>query len=154
MKKVYPFLFLCLLSFGCSKDFLKDYNDRIEGSWRLVDVDRRGIGGNTGRLIFQDGTFTFSPGGSLHYVNGAGVVYDGNWDIRKVWRRDRCDTDETGYYNCDDRRVRMLSVVAVDFATQEIKSENFDEMLFTGTDRFKAYIYSGAHTYIFHFRRQ
>ena len=141
MKKLYPFLVCSLfLAAGCSKDFLKSYEDRIEGTWQLVDVDRQGFGGSISNLPFQDGEFTFSEGGGFTYTNGAGNVYKGSWDIDRDWIR-------------DDERIRSLSIVAVDFNSQEVRSENFDEMRFTGTNRFNAYIYSGAHTYVFRFRR-
>jgi hypothetical protein len=153
MKKLYPLILVCVLSTACSKDFLKSYEDRIEGTWRLVDVDRRGIGGSIDNLPFQDGEFVFSEGGGLKYTNNAGTVYQGSWDISREWRDNGCYTDNNGNYNCDDREVKTLSIVAVDFATQQIRSENFEEMEFTGTNRFNAYIYSGLHTYVFRFRR-
>lgn len=147
MKKLYSlpvFLLICFLVTGCSKDFLKRYEERVEGGvWRLVDVDRNGLGGNSSRLPFTDGEFTFLDNGSLRYVNQYGTVYTGTWDIRREWRSD----------GSDDRDVKALHITAVDFTGQDIRSEYFHEMVFTGTDRFKAYIYSGFHTYVFRFRR-
>ena len=47
MNKHYTLILLLAFSLAaCSKDFLKPYEDRIEGgTWELHDVDRRGIGG-------------------------------------------------------------------------------------------------------------
>jgi hypothetical protein len=141
MKKLYPLLFLALLWAGCSKDFLKRYDKRIIGTWELVDVDSRGIGGDTERLGFRDGSFVFSDDGILTYTDPeTGVVYNGSWDINRITRR-------------DGEVMRILDIHVTDFNTQESKSELFEEMEFTGTDRFKAFIHSGLHTYVFKFKR-
>ena len=156
MKKLYflILLFPALLSLGCSKDFLKRYEDRIEGTWQLTDVDRIGWGGSTSGLNFRDGLFTFTDNGGLEYVSTSGQVYQGSWDMRRDWVRDRCYTNEDGYNECDDRYVRSMQVTAVDFTNQEIRSEYFDEIIFTSTNRFKAYIYTGSRSYVFRFKRQ
>jgi hypothetical protein len=157
MRKIYSLLSIfifCSLLAGCSKDFLKKYDDRIEGGvWRLVDVDRLGWGGSTGNLPFRDGQFVFLDDGRLEYTNSLGEIYQGNWDIRRDWVRGQCYTDEDGRYECDDRYVRSLRITAVNFTTQDIRSEFFDEIIFTGTNRFKAYIYTGTRSYVFRFRR-
>ncbi len=157
MKKLYltPFLLLTLIfSTGCSKDFLKRYDKRIQGTWQLVDVDRIGWGGGTSSVPFREGTFTFSEDGQLEYVNSAGEIYQGAWDIRRNWVRNQCYTNEDGYSDCDDRYVHSMHITAVNFTTQEVRTEYFDEMIFTGTNRFKAYVYSGSRSYVFRFRRQ
>lgn len=156
MNKFYFFSFLIILTIawsGCSKDFLKRYDDRIEGGvWRLTDVDRLG-GGSTGNLPFRDGQFAFYDDGKLEYTNSQGELYQGSWDIRRDWTRGQCYTDEDGRYECDDRYVRSLRVTAVNFTNQDILSEFFDEIIFTGTNRFKAYIYTASRSYVFRFRR-
>jgi hypothetical protein len=156
MKKLYFFTLLVpiFLLAGCSKDFLKRYEERIEGVWRLTDVDRLGLGGNTSGVVFRDGLFTFSDGGGLEYVSTTGEVYQGSWDLRRNWVNNQCYTDEDGHYECDDRYVRSMHITAVDFNNQDIRSEYFDEIVFTGTNRFKAYVYTGARSYVFRFRRQ
>lgn len=124
---------------GCSKDFLKRYDDRITGGvWELVDVDRLS-GGSTSRLAFRDGKFIFYDDGRLDYINSQGEQYKGNWDIRRTW--------------FEDRDVRSLHISMVNFNTQDILSEYFDEIVFTRTNRFKAYIYTGLRSYVFRFRR-
>ena len=156
MKKLYSLtLLLSLLLFlGCSKDFLKRYEDRIEGTWQLTDVDRIGWGGSTSGVTFRDGLFTFSDNGGLEYVSTTGQVYQGSWDLRRDWVSGRCYTDEDGHYECDDRYVRSMHVTAVDFTNQDIRSEYFDEVVFTSTNRFKAYIYTGSRSYVFRFRHR
>jgi hypothetical protein len=156
MKKIYFFSIGVLFSFlflGCSKDFLKRYEDRIEGVWDLVDVDRIGFNGSTSGLPFRDGRFIFSDGGSLQYVSMGGDTLQGSWNIRKRWMTGNCYTDDNGNYSCEDRNVRSMQITAINFITQDVRSEYFDEIKFTGTDRFKAYIYSGFSTYVFRFRR-
>ncbi len=157
MKKIYSPSILVLITFlfaGCSKDFLKRYEDRIEGgTWTLIDVDRIGFNGSTSGLPFRDGLFTFYDGGSLQYVSTAGDTLQGSWDINKRWMAGNCYTNDNGNYNCDDRRVRSMQITAINFITQDIRSEYFDDIVFTGTNRFKAYIYSGFSTYVFRFRR-
>ena len=157
MKKLY-FITAVIFSFvllgSCSKDFLKRYDDRIEGGvWRLVDVDRLGWGGSSGNLPFRDGEFVFKDDGQLEYTNSNGELYKGSWDIRRDWVAGQCFTDENGVYSCDDRYVRSLRITAVNFTTQDIRSEFFDEIIFTGTNRFKAYLYTGTRSYVFRFRR-
>ena len=156
MKKFYFFSILVfpILFFGCSKDFLKRYEDRIEGRWQLTDVDRIGLGGSTSSVSFRDGFFTFSDNGQLEYINNSGQTYQGSWDMRRDWVRGRCYTNEDGRRECNDRYVRSMNITAINFTTQDIRSEYFDEITFTATNRFKAYIYSGTRSYVFRFRRE
>jgi hypothetical protein len=124
---------------GCSKDVLKRYDDRIVGSWRVADVKRYGIGGSVSRLPFNGGTFNFNPDGTLTYVSEANISYKGRWDIEKVIR--------------EDNMVHRLQVSAVDFTTQEILSQYYDDMNFIGTNRFNASINLSYNTYVTQFRR-
>lgn len=140
MNKHYTLILLFAFSLaGCSKDFLKPYEDRIEGgTWELHDVDRRGIGGGYDPQ-FTGGKFIFSDRGELTYTDPAGNVYEGSWNMRK--------------YNSDGGRVRQLSITAIDFANNRVLTETFDDMQFSGTDRFRAFVYTGNRTYIFRFKR-
>ena len=102
MKKLYFFtlLLFSILFLGCSKDFLKRYEDRIEGRWQLTDVDRIGLGGTTSSVSFRDGFFTFSDNGQLEYINTSGQTFQGSWDMRRDWVRGRCYTNEDGRREC------------------------------------------------------
>jgi hypothetical protein len=69
MKKIY-FASLALLTLtACSKDFLKRYDDRIQGSWYISQVKRLGIGGDFNDLPFREGSFTFNGDGTLTYTD-------------------------------------------------------------------------------------
>jgi hypothetical protein len=155
MKKIYSFLLIPLMLIlftGCSKDIFKNYEDRIEGTWHLDDVDRIGFGSSS--LTFTEGRFTFSAPGKLEYTDRFGGLYQGSWEIRKQFIQGNCNTDDNGNRDCDDRDVRSLSITAIDFQTRDVKTEHFDEIKFTGTDKFNAYIYLNSRTYVFRFRRE
>ena len=141
MKKIYTLSILLsfVVLFGCSKDFLKKYDERIIGTWRISDVNRIGIGGSTDNLTFREGSFTFREGGSLTYVNSAGTTYQGSWDIAKK--------------TIGEETVRSLQITAIDFAGQDVRTEYYDDMDFVGTDHFKTEVISRTHSYITHFRR-
>jgi hypothetical protein len=140
MKKIYLSLLLSLwLLAGCSKDFLRSYDRRITGgTWELYDVNNFGIGSRY-NARFTGGRFTFESSGDVTYVNNHGDVYTGNWDIRNVWQ--------------DEDRRQTLFVSVLNFQTQDMISEYFDDMQFTGTNRFKAFVYAGGRTYTFKFKR-
>ncbi|MBC7829727.1 MAG: hypothetical protein H7122_18430 [Chitinophagaceae bacterium] len=155
MKKIYSILLVpiaLILFSGCSKDIFKNYDDRIDGTWRLDDVDRIGIGSTS--LTFTEGRFIFTPAGKLEYTDRFGGLYQGSWDIRKHNVQGNCNTDNDGNRQCDDRSVRSLQITAIDFQSRDVKSEYFDEIVFTGTNTFKAYIYLSSRTYVFRFRRE
>jgi hypothetical protein len=155
MKKIYtPLLIPVMLIFftGCSKDIFNNYEDRIEGSWRLDDVDRIGTGSSF--LQFTEGRFIFTEPGKLEYTDRFGGLYQGSWEIRGHNIQGECTIDENGYQNCNDRNVRSLQITAIDFQTRDVKTEYFDEIVFTSSNRFKAYIYLGGGTYVFRFSRE
>jgi len=155
MKKIYILVMIpltFLLVSGCSKDAFKNYEDRIEGSWRLDDVDRIGFGNSS--LPFTEGRFIFISPGKLEYTDRFGGLYQGSWDMRRHNIAGNCNTDNNGNRQCDDRNVRSLSITAIDFQTREVRSEYFDEIVFTSTNKFKAYIYLTGRTYVFRFSRE
>ena len=132
-------LFSVLLLSSCSKDFLKSYDRRIVGVWKITDINRTGFGGSTSNLPFQNGEFNFQDDGSLVYTNEAGTIYQGTWNIEKQY------FNETTY--------QSLHITVVNFTTQEVKGEYYDDIDFTQTDRFKARINQGLHTYVTRFDR-
>ena len=133
-------LLLSLSFASCSKDFLKRYDKRIIGTWKVTDIDDYGLGGSISLPFPEQGVFTFSGDGQLTY-NHSGRTYQGSWDIRKEYRD-------------DDDNINSLHLTAVDFTNQEVRTEYFNEIRFTSTNRFKAFINSGLKTYVYHFVRQ
>jgi hypothetical protein len=156
MKKIYLWFLLAGLFTslgGCSKDFLKNYEDRIDdGTWELYDVDHWGAGSNMG-LSFTGGFFQFDPSGQLHYKDDAGNEYEGTWNMDWKEVNGSCTTDDNGNTTCTNRTVRTLQLAVVSFQTREMLTDYFDEILFTGTDRFRAYIYTQYKTHVFYFKR-
>lgn len=141
MNKIYLVFFpvLVLLMPGCSKDFLKSYDKRITGgTWELYDVNNFGLGSRY-TSPFTSGRFTFESSGQLTYTTNQGQVYEGSWDIRHDWQ--------------DDDQVQSLFITVINFQTQEVLSEYFDDLQFTGTNRFRAQINSGGRVYTFKFKR-
>jgi hypothetical protein len=144
MKKIYTPVFVLsfLLLAGCSKDFLKSYDDRIVGTWQITDINKVGIGGSTSSLHFRDGSFSFMKDGSMTFTSSSGEVFKGTWDIQKKVMND----DNSSVYH-------SLQITAVNFNTQQVLGEYYDDINFTGTNHIKANIISGAHTYITHLKR-
>jgi hypothetical protein len=143
MKKIYTMgiaVFSFVLFAGCSKDVFKSYEERIVGTWVLEDVNRAGLGGDIDDLPFRDGTFTFNSGGGLTYIAPDGATYSGSWDIQQG-------------ATTDNGTPQSLQITAVNFTTQQVRSEYFGEIHFTATNKFKAYVQQGWHSYVFHFER-
>ena len=143
MKPLYIFS-IALASFllfnSCSKDIFKSYEERIEGTWELDDINRTGIGGDRDDLPFRDGSFVFTNNGGLTYTTGSGAVFKGSWDMQRGPA-------------ADNGTPTSLQITAVNFTTQEIRSEYFEQIQFTGTDKFKAWVRQGWQTYVYHFKR-
>ena len=98
MKKIYTSVFVSILILtGCSKDFLKSYDDRIIGTWQITDVNKFGIGGSTGNLPFKEGSFSFMKDGTMTFTNSSGDVFKGTWDISKKVMND--DNSSTVYHS-------------------------------------------------------
>ena len=141
MKYLYSFSLLVAVSLfftSCSKDIFRPYEDRIEGTWELTDVEKYGPGSSY--IAFDGGLFTFYGSGRLAYQDGYGGYYEGDWDVRRI--------------NTGDGTIKTLKVSCVDYQTKDQLAEYFDEMVFTSTNRFKAFIYDGPRTYTFYFSRR
>lgn len=142
MKYLYSFSLLLgvtLLLTSCTKkSWLRPYDDRIEGTWEITDIYKTGFGNSD--LAFDGGLFTFYASGQLGYQDGYGGYYDGNWDIRSI--------------NTGDGVIKTLKVYCADDHSGDVLGEFFDEIVFTGTNRFEAYIYDGPRTYTYKFARR
>jgi hypothetical protein len=139
MKKIYLLLLPLIIFSSCSKDFLKPYDDRIVGTWHISEVNRVGIGGNASDVPFREGTFQFKSDGTLTYTDPDGNVSSGTWDIQKR--------------NVNNDVIRTLQITAVDFNSEQVKAEFYDEMNFRSTNHFVAKINNTLRTFVTHFRR-
>jgi hypothetical protein len=139
MKKIYLVFISILLIAACSKDFLRSYDKRITGgSWELYDVRNFGIGSSY-HPVFNSGRFNFESSGQVTYTTNLGEEFTGSWDIREDWS--------------GEDRLQSLFITVTNFQTQQVYSEYFDDIQFTGTNRFKATINSRGRTYTFKFKR-
>jgi hypothetical protein len=146
MKKLYYLVLagsLLLLS-NCSKDVFKSYDDRIIGTWRIADVDKIGFGGDTDNLPFNEGHFNFMKDGTMTYTDARGSVYKGTWDLQK-----KTISNSDGNASI----FHSLQITAVNFTSQEVVSEYYDDINFIGTNYIKAKVFSQYRTYITHLRR-
>lgn len=141
MRKCYfiTSVFLLLIVTGCSKDVLRSYDHRIVGTWRIADINRFGIGARDNLPFEEEGRLTFTADGQVTYEMG-GQVYRGSWDIIR-------------HRNNEDEMRHALQLTAVDFNNQRVLSEYFNNMRFTGTNRFNASLEYGTRTYVYLFRR-
>ena len=82
----------------------------------------------------------FLKNGELEYVNSAGELYKGSWDIQRQSE--------------NEQQKKLLQITAIDFTNQEVRSEAFNDMVFTNTNRFTAFINYNTRTYVYRFLRQ
>lgn len=140
MKKNYFLVLLLTLFFsGCSKDVLEKYDNKVIGAWRITEVKRVGIGGNVSELTFQSGTFGFFENGQLDYTSEQGILFKGNWDIERVF------AGSHSHY--------QLKITVADVSGQQVLSQTYDNINFTGSARFTARVFDGLRTYVTRFRK-
>jgi hypothetical protein len=131
--------FFLLIFNSCSKDVLKSYERRIIGTWQIKDIDGFGIG-SSANLPFSEGDlFSFSQDGKLSCTSSS-RTYSGSWDIRRQFN--------------EEETKQSLQITAIDFNSQDVKTEYFNDLAFTTTNRFKGFINNGTKTYIYHFVRE
>ena len=142
-KWIYPVV-IAIVAAGCGS--LRPYEDRIVSSWKLTTVKKYGLR-RGGTASFTQGQFTFYPAGKLEYTDSAGHIYKGTWNMK--------DTRQvTGFRNYRSSTVNnSLYVNVINFDNQDMKSEIFDDILFTGKDKFRAYVY-GERDYTYYFEKQ
>jgi hypothetical protein len=134
------FLSVLLLSPGCSKDILKSYDKRVLGTWEIIDIDRFGFNEPDALPFKETDLFTFDTDGALT-IERAGSTYHGSWDIQRI-------------KNGDDEETKALHITAIDFNNQQVRAEFFNDMRFTNTNRFTAFINYNTRTYVYRFLRQ
>ncbi|WP_018627376.1 hypothetical protein [Niabella aurantiaca] len=146
MKKGYlSVLLVTLLFISCSKDIFKRYEKRIIGDWEVEDINSYGFGSMP--MNFGEGAYHFGEDRSFIFTDINGVAYTGKWQIKKYWTNNNCD-------GCSSDNIRTLMVSAVDNRSGELKADYFNEIKFTGTDRFNGTMVNGTRTRVFKFRRR
>ncbi|MBZ4190948.1 hypothetical protein [Niabella beijingensis] len=144
LKTTTALLFLLAVS-ACSKDAFKRYEKRIIGDWQVEEIKSYGFGSL--RIDFGEGDYRFSEDRSFSFTGRTGTEYRGKWEIRKYWEGGNCD-------DCSSDRIRTLMISAVNDQSGELKSDYFNDIQFTGTDRFNATMANGSRTRVFKFRRK
>jgi hypothetical protein len=139
MKHIYLLILTAFTFSACSKDFLKRYDNRIVGTWYISEVNRIGFGGNSSDIQFKEGSFEFNDDGSLLYIDPTGDSSTGFWNVQ--------------HRNYNNSTVPTLQLEAVNFSTQKVRGEFYDEMHFRSTNHFVAKISSPFRTFVTHFRR-
>lgn len=140
MKKIYffliPVLFLMLLT-GC---LVINYQDKIAATWELTDV-KLSKKDNPESMMFLNGVFRFYTSGSLEYKDRQGHIYSGTWKMKDQ----EIHTGENS-----SRTDTNLFITLVDFNNHELKTEIFDDIIFSGPDKFRAYLdRKGRNTFYF-----
>ena len=139
---IYPVVIAIVIA-GCGS--LRTYEDRIVSSWKLTSVKKYGLK-KGGTPTFTEGQFTFYPGGKLEYADGTGHTYKGTWNMKD-------SRQVTGYRNRSTTVNNSLYINLINFSDQDMKSEIFDDILFTGKGKFRAYVY-GDRDYTYYFEKQ
>ncbi|MGJ7032973.1 hypothetical protein [Niabella hirudinis] len=142
---ILPLLFLVIVA-GCSKDFFKPYDERIIGQWELYDTNKAGFG--SGKIVYSEGRFQFMSDGSFLYTRQSGAKYTGTWRLKKYTVT---VTDSEGKQQSEQKHSLLLS--ATNTEDQQLLSENFDNLYFTGTNKFKAEVSNNFNTVIYKFKR-
>ncbi|MFT3902730.1 MAG: hypothetical protein QM727_06130 [Niabella sp.] len=131
---------------GCSKDFLKSYNKRIIGEWELYGINKLGFGSS--RIVFDEGYFIFREDGTLIYKPHDATEYEGTWRIRKSQQQ----TNSENGVSSNTIHNLIISVVNKNDRT-DILTESFNDMTFTGTNRFNAIVENQNNQVTYKFKR-
>lgn len=130
---------LAVVTSGCIKEGYRTAERRILGEWRIDDVNPMGWGGNSARIPFNNGRFTFYDNGTLSYVNDNNQQFSGSWYINRRWQ--------------DDTQWLSMQITAVDFVNQQVLSQFYENLDFRGRNRLRAETQQSTRRYVTYFRR-
>lgn len=130
---------LAVVTSGCIKEGYRTAERRILGEWRIDDVNPIGWGGNSARIPFNNGRFTFYDNGTLSYVNDNNQQFSGSWYINRRWQ--------------DDEQWLSMQITAVDFVNQQVLSQFYENLDFRGRNRLRAETQQSTRRYVTYFRR-
>ena len=110
------------------------------GTWKISDVSRYGFNGSDALPFKENDLLTFGEDGALT-LQRTGTTWQGSWDIQRV-------------HNGDDDESKALALTVINLADQQVRSDYFNDMAFTGTNHFKAFINYNTRVYVYRFSRQ
>ncbi len=148
IKLYLPVLLLAVLFFSSCKKWRPE--NRIIGSWKLVEVEKRRLfDKETIRVGYEPGTFVFNENGTATYTD-ASVQMTGSWEMRR---------ENTGYYDADGNwqtngktvfRVRLYN-----FSANRVIDWYFDRIDFRNSgNKLFAFIDGASYNYRYDFRKQ
>jgi hypothetical protein len=143
-----PVLLLAVLFFSSCKKWRPE--NRIIGSWKLVEVEKRRLfDKETIRVGYEPGTFVFTENGTASYIDTS-VQMTGSWEMRR---------ENTGYYDADGNwqtngktvfRVRLYN-----FSANRVIDWYFDRIDFRNSgNKLFAFIDGASYNYRYDFRKQ
>lgn len=149
--KLYSFSFIALLvlSLSSCKKWLPE--NRIEGSWRLTEVEkRRAFGNERINSGYESGVFRFNENGTASYTNATDTM-QGNWQMRTQNGPGYYDSD--GNWQTDSRQVLIIKLY--DFNSNRVIDWYFDHFDFRSSGRrLFAFIESPSYNYRYCFSKQ
>lgn len=148
--KFYPLAFLIIASFILSscKKWLPE--NRIQGTWKLVDAEkRRFLSNETFFTGYEKGVFSFYDNGDAVYADANGTM-TGSWDMRKL---------DAGYYDQDgnwqQNNKTDLYIKLYDFRNNRVLEWYFDYIDFKNAGRhLTGYMNGASYNYRYYFTKQ
>jgi hypothetical protein len=141
------FTLLVLVFTSCKKWRAEN---RIIGTWRLVEVEKKRLFSNENlQTGYESGLFVFNENGSATFTDAAGVM-SGTWSMRRL---------NDGFYDSDNNwhsDGRTVFIVHLyDFSANRVIDWYFDRIDFRwSAQKLFAYADGSAYTYRYDFRKQ
>ena len=141
-------LFLLLFFVSACKKWLPE--NRIVGTWRLVDAEKKRLFSTDGFTTgYEDGLFVFNENGTASYSDPS-MQLDGTWSMRNVGG---------GYYDSDnnwhDNARTVFLINLYNFPANQVLNLSFDRVDFrNGGRKMFAFIDGRSYTYRYDFRKQ
>lgn len=142
-----PLLLAVILISSCKK-WLPE--NRIVGSWQLVDAERKRLFDNdhftTG---YEAGTFVFNDNGTATYTDPT-IQLTGTWNMRR---------HGGGYYDGNgtwqDRSRTSFEISMYNFPANRVLDWDFDDLDFRNSgDKLFAWMFGSSYRYRYDFRKQ
>jgi len=148
IKLYLPVLILSILFFSSCKKWRPE--NRIIGSWKLVEVEKRRLfDKETIRVGYEPGTFVFNENGTATYADTS-MQMTGSWEMRR---------ENNGYYDADGNwqtnGKTVFWVRLYNFTSNRVIDWYFDRIDFRSSgSKLFAFIDGASYTYRYDFRKQ